>query len=174
MTRNQITQEIADLKETQGFKKTFDFVVSFIAEANKADTISVPINNAGDFQELGYNILHTENSVMHVPAPTEDDPDAVEDVNFCAVKLQFRSESANNSQSNDLIPIQLIATPGSTKNPRYGTRPFLFIYPEGDTLVISYDNREPEQLNDETYTMKNERVDIVFNGKNYITKVAQA
>lgn len=169
----EIRQEIEDLKETQGCKRTFDFVATFVAEAGKADTVTIPINNAGDFEELGYNILYTENSKKITPAPTDDDPDAVIEENFCAVKLQFRSESANNSQSNDLIPVQLIATPGSDQNPRYGSRPFMFIYPKGDTLVIAYDNRAPQKLNDETYEIKNERIDIVFNGKLYITDVAR-
>ena len=49
----------------------------------------------------------------------------------------------------------------------------MFIYPKGDTLVIAYDNRAPQQLNDETYEIKNERIDIVFNGKLFVTDVAR-
>ena len=173
MNKAEIKQEITDLKETQGFKRSFDFVASFIAEADKADTVVIPINNAGDFEELGYNIMYTENSKKITPAPTDDDPDAVEEENACFVKMMFRSEAANNSQSNDYIPVQLISTPGSDVNPRYGSREFLYIYPEGDTLVIAYDNRKPEQVNDEDYEMKNERIDICFTGKLFVTKVTQ-
>lgn len=53
--------------------------------------------------------------------------------------------------------------------PRYGSRPFLYVYPKGDALVIEYDNRAPKALNGETFSMADERIDICINGKLYIT-----
>ena len=42
-----------------------------------------------------------------------------------------------------------------------------FIYPKGDALIIDYDNRAPDSLNGEVYDMKDETIDICFNGKIY-------
>ena len=137
MNREQIKAEINDLSETQGYKRTFDFVASFVAKADTADAVTIPINNAGDFKQLGYNIRYTKNSTLTRDGVT---------TNICATKLKFRSQAANNTQSNDFMPVQLIATPGSDEMPRYGSRPFLYVYPKGDALVIEYDNRKPAAL----------------------------
>lgn len=161
MNREQIKAEINDLAQTQGYKRTFDFVASFVAKAGVADSVTIPINNAGDFYQLGYNIRFSKNSTV-TPSGGSATP-------MNAVKLRFRSQAANNTQSNDFIPVQLIATPGSDDKPRYGTRPFAYVYPKGDALVIEYDNRAPTALNGESYSMADEQIDICFNGKLYIT-----
>ena len=56
MNREQIFAEINDLQETQAYKRTFDFVARFVAKANTADSVTIPINNAGSFKQLGYNM----------------------------------------------------------------------------------------------------------------------
>lgn len=161
MKREELKEEINNLIETQGYKRSFDFVQSFVAKANTADSVTIPINNAGDFLQLGYNIRCTKNSTRT--------PDGGSAEAYCGVKLRFRSQAANNTQSNDFIPVQLIATPLHDDMARYGSRPFLYVYPKGDALVIEYDNRAPKALNNETYSMADERIDICINGKLYIT-----
>lgn len=160
MNREQIFAEINDLQETQAYKRTFDFVARFTAKANTADAVTIPINNAGAFKQLGYNIKYTKNSTLTRGGNT---------TNICAVKLKMRSQAANNTQSNDFIPIQLLATPGAADMPRYGTRPFMYVYPKGDALVIEYDNRAPVALvSGDTYTMQDEQIEICFNGNLYV------
>lgn len=160
MNREQIFAEINDLQETQAYKRTFDFVARFTAKANTADAVTIPINNAGAFKQLGYNIKYTKNSTLARGGNT---------TNICAVKLKMRSQAANNTQSNDFVPVQLIATPGAADMPRYGTRPFMYVYPKGDALVIEYDNRAPAALvAGDTYTMQDEQIEICFNGNLYI------
>lgn len=159
MNYSQIQDKIRELQETQGFEKTFDFTRSFVAKAGTADTFVIPVTNEGPFYQLGYNIRYTENSTLTrngVVTP------------ICATKLKFRSQSDNAAQSNDFIPVQLIATPGADGQSRYGSRPFTHIYPKGDVIVIDYDNRAPAALvaGDE-YDMHDELIEIVFNGKIY-------
>lgn len=166
MNQQEAAREAQELRQTQAVKKTFDYVISFVAKAGQAGSVSIPINSDGDFHELGYNIRHSENSIWEhtVNGSTVQ-------TNFTNLKLKFSSQAANGQQSNDFIPVQLIATPGSDEQPRYGTRPFDFTYPENDTLVIEYDNRAPDVLvTGESYTMNDERVDICFCGKLYHTK----
>lgn len=160
MNREQIFEEINDLQETQAYKRTFDFVARFTAKANTADAVTIPINNAGAFKQLGYNIKYTKNSTLTRGGNT---------TNICAVRLKMRSQAANNTQSNDFIPVQLLATPGAADMPRYGTRPFMYVYPKGDALVIEYDNRAPAALvSGDTYTMQDEQIEICFNGNLYV------
>lgn len=150
----QIKNELAVLKETQGYKKTFDFTRSFIAEAGKADSFAIPITNEGPFLQIAYNIKFTKNSTITRGGVT---------TNICAVKLKFKSQADNASQSNDFVPVQLIATPGDSS--RYGARPFQHLYPKGDVLIIEYDNRQPTSLvAGDSYQMENEQIDICFTG----------
>lgn len=160
MNREHIFEEIKDLQETQAYKRTFDFVARFTAKANTADAVTIPINNAGAFKQLGYNIKYSKNSTLTRGGNT---------TNICAVKLKMRSQAANNTQSNDFVPVQLIATPGAADMPRYGTRPFMYVYPKGDALVIEYDNRAPAALvTGDTYKMQDEQIEICFNGYLYV------
>lgn len=160
MNREQIFAEINDLQETQAYKRTFDFVARFTAKANTADAVTIPINNAGAFKQLGYNIKYTKNSTLTRGGVT---------TNICAVKLKMRSQAANNTQSNDFVPVQLMATPGAEDMPRYGSRPFMYVYPKGDALVIEYDNRAPAALVvGDSYTMQDEQIEICFNGNLYV------
>lgn len=159
MDYTQMKSKIAELQETQGFEKTFDFTRSFVAKAGTADTFVIPMTNEGPFYQLGYNIRYTKNSTLTRGGVT---------TNLCAVKLKFRSQSDNAAQSNDFIPMQLIATPGADDMARYGSRPFTHIYPKGDVLIIDYDNRAPAVLvAGDTYTMQDELIEICFNGKIY-------
>lgn len=161
MNREQVKSEINDLLETQAYKRTFDFVARFTAKANTADSVTIPINNAGDFKQLGYNIRYTKNSTLTRGGVA---------TNINAVKLRFRSQAANNTQSNDFISVQLIATPGADDMPRYGSRPFLYVYPKGDALVIEYDNRAPSVLvAGDAYNMEDEEIEICINGNLYVT-----
>lgn len=162
MTSAEITKKINDARETQKYEKTFDLVRSFVAEAGKADSFTIPLTNEGPFIQESYNIRYTENSTVQT---NPDDPTTKK--NFCGTKLKFKSQAAGNAQSSDFVPVQLISTPGSDEKPRYGARPFFYFYPKGDALVIDYDNRAPESLNGEVYEMKNETIEICFNGKIY-------
>lgn len=162
MTSAEITKKVNDARETQKYEKTFDMVRSFVAEAGKADSFTIPLTNEGPFIQESYNIRYTENSTVQT---NPDDPTTKK--NFCGTKLKFKSQAAGNAQSSDFVPVQLISTPGSDEKPRYGARPFFYFYPKGDALVIDYDNRAPESLNGEVYEMKNETIEICFNGKIY-------
>lgn len=162
MTSAEITKKVNDARETQKYEKTFDLVRSFVAEAGKADSFTIPLTNEGPFIQESYNIRYSENSTVQIDP---DDPSTIK--NFCGVKLKFKSQAAGNSQSSDFVPVQLISTPGSDEKPRYGARPFFYFYPKGDALIIDYDNRAPDSLNGEVYTMQDETIDICFNGKIY-------
>lgn len=153
-----IVNKLANLFATQRFEKTFDFTRTFVAKANTADSFAIPITNEGPFIQESYNIRFTENSRYVKDGNT---------VSFCGVKIRFKSQADNAAQSNDYIPVQLISTPGAQSMSRYGARPFLHAYPKADVLIIEYDNRAPEVLNGETYTMADERIEICFNGKIY-------
>ena len=154
-TKSEIIARVNDAKTTQAFEKAFDLVRSFVAEAGKTDSVTIPLTNEGPFIMESMNIRFTSNS-------SETGKTAQ---NY--TKLKFKSQSAGNAMSSDFIPVQLIATPGGEGSPRYGARPFKYFFPKGDALIIEYDNREPEQLNTETYTMKNERIELCFTGKIY-------
>ena len=159
MNYEQIKNKVAELQETQGFEKTSDYARSFIAKAGTAGAFSIPMTTEGPFYQLGYNIRYTKNSTLTRGGKT---------TNICAVRLKIRSQADNAAQSNDYIPVQLIATPGADDAPRYGSRPFTHIYPKGDNIVIEYDNRAPEVLvTGDVYDMHDEKIDICFNGKIY-------
>jgi len=162
MTSAEITKKVNDARETQKYEKTFDLVRSFVAEAGKADSFTIPLTNEGPFIQESYNIRYSENSTV------QSDPyDPTTKKHFCGTKLKFKSQAAGNAQSSDFVPVQLISTPGSDEKPRYGARPFFYFYPKGDALIIDYDNRAPDSLNGEVYDMKDETIEICFNGKIY-------
>lgn len=159
MDYQQIKNKVEEIKQTQGFEKTFDFTRSFVAKAGRADTFAIPLPTEGPFYELGYNIAFTKNSSMTRGGVTK---------NICAVKLRIRSQADNNAQSNDYIPVALISTPGADDSSRYGARPFTHMYNAGDVILIDYDNRQPAALvAGDTYSMEDEEIQIVFNGKLY-------
>lgn len=157
-TFSEITNKVNAAKQTQQYEKSFDLVRSFVAKANTADAVTIPLTNEGPFIQESLNIRYTRKSSY-----TEDG----NTTNECFTKLKFRSQAAGCAQSSDYIPIQLIATPGNDENPRYGARPFFYYYPKGDALIIEYDNRQPAQLNTETYTMQDELIEICITGKIY-------
>ena len=169
MDSQQIANKLNDISTTQKFEKTFDFTRSFVARAGVADSVAMPITNEGPFIEHSFNICYTKNSkLIRVIGTDENDDPITKTINFCPVKLKFKSQADNAGQSNDYIPIQLIATPGPDDMPRYGSRPFLHFYPKGDILIIDYDNREPEKLiSSDVYEIEDERIDICFSGKLY-------
>lgn len=159
MNFEQIKSKISEIRETQGFEKSFDFTRTFTAKKNTADTFSIPLPTEGPFYELGYNISFTKNSKLTRGGNV---------YNLCAVKLRFRSQADNNAQSNDYIPVPLISTPGADDSSRYGSRPFTHMYKAGDVILIDYDNREPAALvAGDTYEMEDEEISICFNGKLY-------
>ena len=161
-TREEIIAKVADIANTQKFEKTFDLTRSFVAEAGKMESFTIPLTTEGPFVQESYNIRVTKNSTVQ-----SDPNDPSTKVPFCGVKLRFKSQAAGNSQSSDLIPVQIIATPCFDDFPRYGARPFFYFYPKGDALIIDYDNRVPDSINGEVYDIKDERIEIVFNGKIY-------
>ncbi|MBO4708026.1 MAG: hypothetical protein J5594_05690 [Elusimicrobiaceae bacterium] len=171
MNLAEIQNKLKQLKETQSFEKPLDFTRSFVAKAGEANTFAIPITNEGPFLQESYNIICTRNSVLK---RTYKGVTTTE--NVCCVKLKFKSQADNASQSNDYIPVGLIGTPGFADSPRYGSRPFFHLYPKGDVLLIEYDNRAPESLihptayfpsDGDEYEMNDELVQICFNGKIY-------
>lgn len=162
-TKSEIFKKVNDFAESQKYEKTLDLVRSFTADANTADSFTIPLTTEGPFVQESYNIRVSQNSTVQTDP---NDPSTIKP--YCAVKIRFKSQSAGNAQSSDFIPVQLISTPGYDDSPRYGARPFFYYYPEGDALIIEYDNRTPKSLNGEVYTIKNEIVDICINGKVYL------
>lgn len=154
-TKAEIINKVNAAQQSQRFEKSFDLVRTFTAKANTADSVTIPLTNEGPFIMETMNIRHTSNSA-YTGHSSE-----------CFVKVKFRSQAAGCAMSSDYIPVQLIATPGGEGSPRYGARPFNYFFPKGDALIIEYDNREPAHVNAETYTMANERIEIVITGKIY-------
>jgi hypothetical protein len=155
-TKTFIEQELAKIRANQAYKKPFDFTRDFVAKAGTLESFVIPMTNEGPFLCTGYNIRYTKNTTM-------DRGGVV--TNLCAVKLQFKSQADNSAQSNDLVPVQLIATPGDENGQRYGSRPWYHLYPKGDALIIQYDNRQPAALvPGDTYTMQDEKIQICFTG----------
>ena len=157
-TLAEITNKVNAARQTQQYEKSFDLVRSFVAKANTADAVTIPLTNEGPFIQESLNIRFTKRSKYTIDGT---------DTNENFVKIKFRSQAAGCAQSSDYIPVQLIATPGSEESPRYGARPFFYYYPKGDALIIEYDNRQPAQLNTETYTMQDELIEICITGKIY-------
>lgn len=169
MDLQQIANKIQEIATTQKFEKSFDFTRSFVARAGVADSVAIPITNEGPFIEYNVNICYTKNSkLIRVTGEDEGGDPITTTINFCPVKLKFKSQADNAGQSNDYIPVKLISTPGADDMPRYGARPFMHFYPKGDILIIDYDNREPEKLIDtDVYEIEDEQIDICFSGKLY-------
>lgn len=171
MNLAEVTKKLEDLKLTQSYEKTFDFTRTFVAKAGQSNTFAIPITNEGPFLQESYNIRCTSNSTL-----TRTKYGVTTTTDICAVKLKFKSQADNATQSNDFVPVQLIATPFGDGMPRYGARPFMHLYPKGDVLLIEYDNRAPESLiyptgayptDGDVYTMQDELIEICFNGKLY-------
>ena len=71
-TLAEITKKVNDARESQKYEKTFDLERSFVAEAGKADSFTIPLTNEGPFIQESYNILCTKNSTVTVkPDPSE-------------------------------------------------------------------------------------------------------
>lgn len=130
------------LGDAQKIRKQFDLVRTFTVKAGEADNVTIPLSDLGSFEQVGYNISH-----------------GIQEDGTAPIKLRFRSESDNAGQSNDLIPIELISTPGRTGNPRYGMRPFAWFYPTNDVLTIDWDGRS---------LTEDVEVSVVLNGFLYL------
>jgi hypothetical protein len=155
--RTSVKSELMAIKQTQAFKKRFDFTRKIIAHQDTAGKEVIPLTNEGPFLCTGYNIKYTKNSTVTRGGVT---------TNINRVGLRFTAESDNSAQSNDYVPVQLIATPGDVDGVRYGERPWQHLYPEGDALTIEYDNRAPANpaVPGDVYAMANEEIEIVFTG----------
>lgn len=168
----EVKKQLDDARKTQGFKKQYDFTRSFVALANRADSIAIPLPTEGSFIETEYNIEYSKNSTF-TPNNSEGLPIEAEKtaVNLC--KLKMRSQADNASQSNDYIPVGLISTPGDGSKARYGARPFFHVYRANDSLIIDYDNRAPSDENITklgTFDVKNETISIVIKGWLFINQ----
>ena len=100
--RTTVKSELMAIKQTQAFKKRFDFTRKIIAQKDTAGKEVIPLTNEGPFLCTGYNIKFTKNSTVTRGGVT---------TNINRVGLRFTSESDNSAQSNDYVPVQLIATP---------------------------------------------------------------
>ena len=162
----EVKKQLDDARKTQGFKKQYDFTRSFVALANRADSIAIPLPTEGSFIETEYNIEYSKNSTF-----TPAGGNVAQPVNLC--KLKMRSQADNASQSNDYIPVGLISTPGDGSKARYGARPFFHVYRANDSLIIDYDNRAPSDENITnlgTFDVKNETISIVIKGWLFINQ----
>lgn len=116
-----------ELKQTQKFRRQYDYTRRFIAIAGQKNTVEIPLPSEGDFQILGYNIEYTQ-----VPEEGE------------SVFLRFHQQDGAKSWSNDQIPIRSISTPGAriVGNPgiRYGFRNFTAYIEQNDKISIDWDN----------------------------------
>lgn len=170
MNKTEVMAEVSAAAQTQRFKKRFDLVIAFTALANTSDAVTIPLITEGAFIQESVNIRYTSNSSY------TNDPDGTPDFhgNQNFVGLRFRSQAAGNAQSSDFIPVVLIATPGADGCPRYGSRPMPYYYPKGDAVIIEYANKAPDQLNDETYDIKNERIEVCISGWIYPNIAADA
>lgn len=155
--RTTVKSELMAIKQTQAFKKRFDFTRKIIAQKDTAGKEVIPLTNEGPFLCTGYNIKYTKNSTVTRGGVT---------TNINRVGLRFTADSENSAQSNDYVPVQLIATPGDVDGVRYGERPWQHLYPEGDALTIEYDNRAPAvpAVAGDVYAMENEEIEICFTG----------
>lgn len=154
-----IKKKVLDMKEAQRYEKRYDFTRSVIAKQDEAGTLSIPMTTEGPFYMLGYNIMFTKNSSKTTAGGTT--------INAPFTKLRLRAESDNCAMSNDYIPVELIATPGAEDSSRYGMREFNHLFGKGDRLMIDYDHREPDAIAGETYTLADEKIEIVFTGYLY-------
>lgn len=154
-----IKQKVLDMKEAQRYEKRYDFTRSVVAKKDEAGTLSIPMTTEGPFYMLGYNIMFTKNSSKTTAGGTI--------INKPFTKLRFRAESDNCAMSNDYVPVELIATPGAEDSSRYGMREFNHLFGKGDRLMIDFDHREPDVLAGETYSLEDEKIDIVFTGYLY-------
>lgn len=158
-TMAEIQNKVNAAAQTQRYEKPFDLVRSFVAKANTADTVTIPLTNEGPFIQESINIAYTKNSST-TPSGGTASP-------RCFTRLKFKSQAAGNAQSSDFVPVQLISTPGAEGSPRYGARPFGYYFPKADALIIEYDNRAPAALNGETNTSRDERIEVCIHGKVY-------
>jgi hypothetical protein len=116
------------LAEGQKHQKQYDFTRRIVIQAGVANTDEVNLPSEGAFESMGYNIEYTTQADGRAP-----------------IFLRFRSASDGQGQSNDLLPIASIATPGATipglQAIRYGYRQFWHFYPKDDRLSIDWDGR---------------------------------
>ena len=70
-TREEIIAKVADIANTQKYEKTFDLTRSFVAEAGKMESFTIPLTTEGPFVQESYNILVTHNSTVQYDP---DDP----------------------------------------------------------------------------------------------------
>lgn len=133
------------LMEGQKRQRQFDFVRRITIQHGVASTDEVNLPSEGAFEQVGYNIQYT----------TQQDGTA-------PFFVRFKSQGDGQGQSNDLLPIQAIATPGAViagqTAPRYGFRPFWHFYPKDDRLTIEWDGRQ---------LVEDIVMDIVFTGYVY-------
>lgn len=114
--------------EGQKHQKQYDFTRRIVITAGVANTDEVNLPSEGAFEQIGYNIEYSVQADGRAP-----------------IFLRFRSASDGQGQSNDLLPIASIATPGAMRADqpiiRYGYRQFWHFYPKDDRLSIDWDGR---------------------------------
>lgn len=162
-TMTEIQNKVNAAFQSQRYEKPLDLIRSFVAKANTAGEVQIPLTTEGPFIQESINIAFTKNSTSTPSGGTAQ--------KRCFTKLKFESQAAGNAQSSDYIPVQLIATPGAEGSPRYGARPFYYCYPKGDALIIKYDNRAPAPINGETNVSADERIEVCISGKVYPIEV---
>lgn len=120
---------VAQIENTQRYRKQYDFTRRFTATAGKTGTAEINMPSEGDFQILGYNI---EYDAQANGAET--------------ILLKFHQQDGGKNWSNDYVPIRSIATPGvrqssaSVPGIRYGYREFTAFVRKNDKIAIDFDN----------------------------------
>lgn len=117
---------VQSMKQTQLFRRQFDFTRQFTIVAGQKGADEVPLPTEGSYEQIGYNIEHTTQSDGSAPA-----------------KIRFKSQGDGQGQSNDFLPLRSISTPGAivagTPGVRYGYRPFWRFFERADRLTIEWD-----------------------------------
>lgn len=145
LSKEEAVKYCNQLSEGQKRQRQYDFVRRITIKAGIASQDEVNLPTEGAFEQIGYNIMHTVQADGTAP-----------------VFIRMASQSDGQGQSNDLIPIQLIATPGALipgeQSIRYGYRPFWHFYPKDDRLTIEWDGKA---------LAEDIQVDIIFLGYVY-------
>lgn len=133
----------------QRHQRQYDFVRRIVIRAGVAGSDEVNLPSEGAFEQLGYNIEYTAQTGPGVAGTAP-------------AFLRFKSQSDGQGQSNDLLPLRCISTPGAIvagiPGVRYGYRQFWHFYAKDDRLSIEWDGRQ---------LVEDIAVEIVFTGYVY-------
>ena len=128
-SKDQAVSHVNALRTSQGFRRKFDFRRQFTIKAGKQGADQIPLPSEGPYEQEGYNIVYTVQSNGTAPA-----------------FIRFKSQADGQGQSNDVLPLRSISTPGAVISGqpgiRYGMRPFWHFSESNDELTIEWDGTQ--------------------------------